>query len=222
VEKGFFSGLPEPLTFIIMRHGESQGNAEGILQGRGEYPLSQKGRNQALKKARILAELIEDIPVEKRILFSSPQSRARETAEIVAENNSFPQTVFLEDLREMDLGEWTGATWSGVNGGEGKDAWDSFRQKSWDAVPGAESSAELFDRALRVWKQMRDEAVKRKSTLAVTVSHGGLIQWLLKTTMDCRSWFPLFPIHNCGLFIFQVEPGRDAQESYMVWKLIDG
>ncbi|MDR2662377.1 MAG: histidine phosphatase family protein [Treponema sp.] len=226
-----------------MRHGESEGNAAGILQGRGEYSLSPTGRGQVRGKAKILAKMIAQIPVEERMLFSSPQRRARETAELVSERCSFFDTVVLQDLQEMHLGEWTGKTWesvaAGANGVDnngaggntadaavnsaiaGGDAWDSFRVKSWDAVPGAESSRELFDRALRVWEQMRDRAVAGKASLALTVSHGGLIQWLIKSTLDCRTWFPLFPVHNCGLFVFRAEPVRSG-ETLTAWDLIGG
>lgn len=202
-----------------MRHGESLGNAAGILQGRGEYSLSPEGAEQVRKKARFIAELAADFPPENRLLFSSPQSRARESAEILVQDSFLPEPVVIDDLKEMHLGEWTGKTWADINGGTGG-AWDTFRTKSWDAVRGAETSGELFERAIRVWGLLRD-TVKVPDTLVFAVSHGGLIQWLLKSSLGCRSWFPLFPIGNCGLFVFRAEPNRDS-EAYTAWELIDG
>ncbi|MDR2470618.1 MAG: histidine phosphatase family protein, partial [Treponema sp.] len=204
MDRDFFSRLTKPAVFALIRHGESEGNAAGILQGRGEYPLSAAGRTQVREKARALAELAGAVPAAERLFFSSPQSRARETAEILREHCSLPAPVFLNDLREMHLGEWTGKTWAGVNGGGdpggtdsggfgasggdsgnggGDGAWDTFRTKSWDAVPGAERSGELFDRALRVWGRLRDDAAASGASLVLAVSHGGLIQWLVKSTV---------------------------------------
>ncbi|MDR2471797.1 MAG: histidine phosphatase family protein, partial [Treponema sp.] len=78
-----------------------------------------------------------------------------------------------------------------------------------------------FDRALRVWGRLRDDAAASGASLVLAVSHGGLIQWLVKSTVHCRTWFPLFPIRNCGLFIFRVEPNRNG-EALSAWDLING
>lgn len=46
----FFSGLKNTVSFFIIRHGQSEGNAVRIMQGRGEYPLSETGRLQAAQR----------------------------------------------------------------------------------------------------------------------------------------------------------------------------
>jgi uncharacterized phosphatase len=73
-------------TLLLVRHGETDWNADGRLQGHTDRPLSDYGRRQAAQLAR-----------------------ARETAEIVAERLRLP-VVLDPDLREKDWGNWEGLT----------------------------------------------------------------------------------------------------------------
>ncbi len=69
----------ESFDIIFLRHGESVGNAESRWQGQADYPLTDKGRQQA-------QALAERWLTEKRAfdyIISSPLSRASETAEII-------------------------------------------------------------------------------------------------------------------------------------------
>ena len=210
----FFAGLKTTVDFYIIRHGQSEGNAVQILQGRGEYPLSETGRLQAAARGRVMKDLLADNG--RTLVFSSPQSRARETALIIAEEAGLPEPVFIDELMEMSLGIWTGKAWDEVR----NDAyWADFQVRSWDAVPEAESSAALYDRALIAWAALRDRACGAGKVIAVT--HGGLIQWLLKSTFRCRSWFPLFPISNCGQFKLCVKPHPKEQSASLFWDEIN-
>jgi broad specificity phosphatase PhoE len=212
----FFAGMVNPAHFLIIRHGQSEGNAAKILQGRGEYPLTEKGRTQAAARGRLL----KTAGAGKTLVFSSPQRRARETALIIAEAAGLPEPLFCEDLMEMRLGVWTGKTWDEVKQDDPA-LWSGFMVHSWDAIPQAESSAALYRRALRVWAALRKAASEQNADRVIAITHGGLIQWLLKTTLCCHNWFPLFPISNCGLFKLRVEPRPEAQGSYMCWEEID-
>ena len=88
-------------TLLLVRHGETDWNAEGRLQGHTDRPLSDYGRRQA----RRLAEELEGEELEA--IYSSDLARAHETAEIVGERLGLP--VALEpDLREKDWGTWEG------------------------------------------------------------------------------------------------------------------
>jgi broad specificity phosphatase PhoE len=215
----FFTSLKTPVDFYVIRHGQSEGNAAGILQGRGEYSLSEKGRAQAGARGRALrARLAGAANPGKALLFSSPLGRARITSEIIAETADLPAPVFIEDLKEMELGLWSGKRWSDVQT-EDAALWNRFMARSWDAVPGAESSASLYGRALRAWTALRDAAVQSGAGKVIAVSHGGLIQWLLKTTFGCHRWIPLFPTANCGLSILHTEPA--GKGVYMQWNVLN-
>jgi len=221
----FFSTLKTPVNFLIIRHGQSEGNAAKILQGRGEYPLSKEGRLQAAARGIVLKNELKDAKPGKTLFFSSPQSRAKETTEIIAEEilttgALCEKPVYLEDLMEMSLGIWAGKTWEEVKNDD-PSIWSGFMARSWDAVPEADSSIDLFERSLRVWGALRDAAIDTGAENVIVVTHGGLIQWLLKSTFQCRAWFPLLPISNCGQFKLCVKPHPSEKSSYMYWEEID-
>jgi len=90
-------------TLLLVRHGETDWNADGRLQGQTDRPLSEFGRRQARQLADELAR------EELEAIYSSDLSRARETAEIVAERLGLP-VVLDPDLREKDWGTWEGLT----------------------------------------------------------------------------------------------------------------
>jgi broad specificity phosphatase PhoE len=90
-------------TLLLARHGETDWNAEGRLQGHTDTPLNELGRRQA----RRLAEELSGDGIDA--VYSSDLARARDTAEIVAERLGLP--VGLDpDLRERDWGTWEGLT----------------------------------------------------------------------------------------------------------------
>ena len=88
---------------LLVRHGETDWNAEGRLQGHTDRPLSDYGRRQA----RALAEELADEPLDA--LYASDLARARETAEIVGARLGLP-VVLEPDLREKNWGTWEGLT----------------------------------------------------------------------------------------------------------------
>jgi broad specificity phosphatase PhoE len=90
-------------TLFLVRHGETDWNADGRLQGQTDRPLSDFGRRQAKQ----LAEELADEGLEA--IYSSDLARARETAEIAGERLGLP-VVLDPDLREKDWGTWEGLT----------------------------------------------------------------------------------------------------------------
>ncbi|KZE29357.1 histidine phosphatase family protein [Chelatococcus daeguensis] len=87
------------MRLILIRHGETEWNAERRLQGHADAPLSERGMVQARRAAAFFAA--EPAP---GLVVSSDLGRARRTAEILG----FPDAVTDPRLREMDLGDWTG------------------------------------------------------------------------------------------------------------------
>jgi broad specificity phosphatase PhoE len=90
-------------ALLLVRHGETDWNADGRLQGHTDRPLSDFGRRQA-------RQLAEDLAEEKLdAIYASDLSRARETAEIVGARLGLA-VVIDPDLREKDWGTWEGLT----------------------------------------------------------------------------------------------------------------
>ncbi len=86
---------------ILIRHGETDWNVEGRYQGQADPPLNARGREQARKLARELAEVGIDV------IYSSPLRRAWETAEIIARALGVPLHPEPR-LMEIHQGHWQG------------------------------------------------------------------------------------------------------------------
>jgi broad specificity phosphatase PhoE len=97
------------VRLVLVRHGESTWNAEGRYQGRLDPPLSQRGRAQAEALAARLKREELAAPEAQRlaVIVSSPLVRARDTAEICAQELSLSVRVD-ERLTEISHGEWEG------------------------------------------------------------------------------------------------------------------
>ena len=89
----------------LLRHGQTEWNRDHRLQGQGNSPLTDLGRQQAGLMADLLAREIAE--PQKFRLVSSPLQRARETAEVVAVKFALP-LEFDARLAEIALGEWEG------------------------------------------------------------------------------------------------------------------
>lgn len=92
----------EKTTVCIIRHGETDWNASGRLQGCEDVAMNERGRIQARLVANYLSAY------SWNTIFSSPLQRALETAEIINEKIRLPQIHILDALKERDYGEASG------------------------------------------------------------------------------------------------------------------
>ena len=97
------------MKLVFVRHGESEANAEGRLQGHAEFKLSEEGRTQSQR----LSERFQKKDFRPTHIYSSPQQRAAETARIVAASWPVP-IVHWDELKEFDVGIFTGLTWDEI------------------------------------------------------------------------------------------------------------
>lgn len=89
---------------MLLRHGESEGNAEARMQGRRDYPLTALGREQAARAGQFIAGQTRSFAA----VYVSPLARAFETASIVAAQGVGPAPVVDEDLPEIGAGKLEG------------------------------------------------------------------------------------------------------------------
>ncbi len=151
----------------LLRHGQSEANAAGLLVGRSDPPLTALGRLQAEAAGRALAGLVGG---DVRIL-ASPLDRAWRTAEIVAgvvaAELGEPVGVDVEErLIEMDYGSLDGLAIRDVD----PDEWSAWRADASWRPPGGETLIELQDR-VGAWCDETSRQASSATGDIVAVSH---------------------------------------------------
>jgi broad specificity phosphatase PhoE len=160
-----------PHAIYFIRHGETDWNAEGRLQGQRDIQLNDLGRAQATRAGLILKALHPH--PEDMDWWVSPLSRTRETAERVRTAIGLNPTSYKTDdgLKELTFGRWEGMTWKEVRRTEPAGASRRERDK-WGAVPPeGESYAMLSERVQHFLPSLRGDSV--------LVSHGGVARVLM-------------------------------------------
>src|SRR5690606_1895871 len=94
------------MEILLVRHGESVGNALGQMQGHQDFPPSERGRAQA----RTLGHWLCERAPAWDVAYTSPLARARQTAEILAEVSGRAAAIVEPALAEIRAGELEGLT----------------------------------------------------------------------------------------------------------------
>src|SRR5665213_3365058 len=134
-------------TIYYIRHGETEWNADGRLQGTQDIPLNDLGREQAAHAGGILVDLFaRDHPGENSLAFvASPLGRARSTMELVRGALGLPPHDYAIDdrLREIGYGHWEGSTLSQMQASD-PEVFARRQAAKWTVPPpGGESYAEV-------------------------------------------------------------------------------
>ena len=167
--------MPEPQELLLVRHGQSTANARGIWQGQIDFPLSEEGKWQASLAGRgLLGEPFEG-------LYSSPLSRALETAKIIRDRTGFAgKVVPVDGLSERYGGILQGHTWAEQeqrNPELAKKFLAIPEEERW-ALVGAETDEEVIARFERALSSIRD--LHPDGSRIVIVSHGGVMRAFLR------------------------------------------
>jgi len=209
----FFSPLDHDMEVFILRHGQSEGNARNTFQGRLDFPLSTRGEEQAKAAGEWLADERPDCVI------ASPLRRARETAEIIARQTGLGHVEIDDTLIEVDVGLFSGIS-PAIAEQKYPEIWSAFQTKSWDAVPDAESSRTMYARAILAWKRIREQGLRGASRV-LCVTHGGLLQWIMKSTMGAHDWLPLLPMSNCGISQYEIKAIKKDSPVFVQWTKIN-
>lgn len=162
------------MRLILIRHGETQLNRDGRIQGVNDSPLNTTGRAQA--KALALA-LMQDLPL---LLYASPVARAMETAQVISEALKVPFTLH-GGLAEAAAGELEGLT-----GAEMRLRYPEFAER-WAAdsgsaqMPGGESLGQVQERA---WCAVSELLEKHPDDTVAVVTHNFTIQTILCMVLE--------------------------------------
>jgi len=164
-------------TLLFARHGQTDWNAEGRLQGHTDRPLNAYGREQAKALAARLAG--EDVAA----IYASDLARARETAEIVGERLGLP-VVVDPDLREKNWGTWEGLT----------------SEERLRVELAGESTAEHRERTVRAVERIVE---RHPGQRVVVVTHGGSVRRIQAAV--CGVAEPV--VDNCAVWALAHEDG---------------
>ena len=166
--------MPSP-TIYYLRHGETDWNVLGRLQGTQDIPLNERGRQQAVQAAHILADLFRRDGRDRTLLpyVSSPLGRARATMELARGELELPVKEYGLDqrLREIGYGVWEGRTLAESEASDPEVYARRLVDKWTVAPPGGETYAEV-QRRVREWYDSL-------TSDTVAVAHGGTARALM-------------------------------------------
>jgi probable phosphoglycerate mutase len=165
-----------PHRILFIRHGETDYNADGRLQGQRDIPLNGKGRAQASAVGRMLAKTMRaeiDRLEASSAFHASPLLRVRNTLELARAEMGFEPTRYTidDDLKELTFGSWEGLTWPEVEARDPAGAHAREKDKWGFVPPRGESYAELAVR-IQGW-------LARQHGDLFLASHGGVARALM-------------------------------------------
>lgn len=177
------------MKLYIVRHGETDWNKNKMMQGNTDIPLNQNGISQALS----ISKLLEDKNID--VCYSSPLTRAYETAKLITNNGSI---IIDKRLEERDLGEFEGKSCN---------LYDShyyWNRKINSSSYGVESANDLITRVQSFYDELKNK-YSEKSILIVT--HGAIVRTLnfIIEGYDDETDFSSFDVPNCHVFEYEVD-----------------
>lgn len=184
------------MKVYLIRHGETDWNKEGKLQGRVDIPLNAEGRHVA----ELTREALQEVPFD--VAFTSPLKRAYETAEIILRGRGVP---IIKDDRIIEVG-------FGTYEGKKRKDWDenikNFFLKSEAYVPLGEGETfeDVLEREGAFLKELFSDSRYQGKTILIA-THGAALSGLLTVIKgNSIEKFWAGGLHkNCGISIVEVE-----------------
>jgi probable phosphoglycerate mutase len=190
--------MPAPVIYYI-RHGETEWNVEGRLQGVQDTPLNDVGRRQAVQAGNILADLFARDGREKSSLafVASPLIRARSTMELVrGELKLAPADYALDDrLREIGYGQWEGSTLPQLQVAD-PELFARRQAEKWAVPPPGGESYVAVQARMQSWYDSLVEDT-------VAVAHGGTARALMVALgIETPASAADLPIEQGAVYVF--------------------
>ncbi|MCI8536414.1 MAG: histidine phosphatase family protein [Hungatella sp.] len=157
------------MNLYLIRHGQTDWNVAGKIQGSTDIPLNDMGKRQA----GCLAKGMESRPVTK--VYTSKLKRAYETGYAIAESQKVPVEQ-IPGLEEVGYGVWEGLTTNEIAEKYPKELEQWYLSPVDVAPPQGESQTEVYERCGKAIDRIMAEA---KGDVAI-VSHGATVVFLLE------------------------------------------
>ncbi len=179
----------------LLRHGESEGNSSGLLQGQADYPLTSLG----VEQARMLAAYWKSIPVKFDLIVSSPLLRATQTAEIISNYLGTP-IEYDQAWKERDFGRLQGSRLDEIDQMEPT---EDFFHPYFPIGGNGESQIDVYTRACQAVQKI----IRQPAGSYVVVSHGGILNkavyMIMGITPQGHYNSPIFHFANTGYAQFR-------------------
>lgn len=189
-----------PTQLYLIRHGEVEERYHKVFGGsRIDMGLSPLGQ----RHAEAVGQWLKDTPLDA--IYASPMQRVRQTLAPTATMRGMEPT-FLDGLREVDFGDWTGHRWDQVQSIFGVSAFDWLEIIENDGIPAGEPVSQIKSRVGECTAQIL--AAHPHQRVAV-FCHGGIIRVMLALMLD----MPLmrmahFNIEYGSISVVEVQPEK--------------
>ena len=176
------SSEPPVSRLLLVRHGETNFNFEGRLQGRLESELTEVGHAQAIRLGEWLAGAADASVIDR--VFVSPRRRTRQTlADVEVHATALPAATVRHGLREIELTQWEGQLRTDLRDSAGRP--DMARWARWKASPssfafeedGHSPLGDLSARAAQEWRHIVEATPA--GTTSLVVAHGAFNRVLM-------------------------------------------
>lgn len=198
---------------MLLRHGESEGNAQGRMQGRRDYPLSPLGREQATRAGAFI--VATGLPFAA--VYSSPLKRALETARIIQRSGALPEPVIDDDLPEIGAGSLEGMNETDIVAAHPTFLHRPLRETGDFATYGGESYEDVQARVSRVLARLEGRH-RQAAERVLLVGHGGF-HYQLSKALVCEP-IPrvcILKFGNCTVSLLRLRERRGLYMGELVF-----
>ena len=184
------------LKIYLTRHGQNQNNANGILNGREDEPLTELG----IEQAKRVASRIKEIGLTFDKIYSSPLSRAAQTAQIISDQLASTKPTMLPDLIERELGVMTNQKLCDIERLCSPEILKTNNLVYFLRADGAETFPEIRERAQRILNYIKTTD-KNGSILLVTHDGIGKMLYSAYYDIDWKEALKQLIFHNSDLLL---------------------
>jgi broad specificity phosphatase PhoE len=161
-------------SLYLLRHAEVEAKYQRVFGGRIDMDLSPLGHKQAEALARYVTRH------KFAAVYASPMKRVQQTLAPIAKDLPSPPMI-IDELREVDFGDWTGLGWDQVFEKYKVTAFQWLEQIECAAIPNGECRSTF---AARVEPAVRRIINEQRGHEAAIVCHGGVIRMILSLLLD--------------------------------------
>ena len=194
------------LNIWLIRHGMTEGNKYGRYIGVTDEPLCEEGIKQLKGKTYPIPEM----------LFVSPLTRCRETAEILF-SGKLP--IVIDALAECNFGEFENKNYLELSDLPSYQEWVDSNGKM--PFPGGESPDEFKNRSLKAFEEVVKICMQKQVSEVAIVAHGGTIMSIMEAFAEEKKEFYQWHVKNgCGYHVSlnRKTDGGDISESFYLLK----